>query len=104
YRTGNSGRGVGISAFPSVHVGLITLNALFAREIFPRLAGLAFAYVGIILVSSVYLGWHYAIDGYVAIFVVYAIYWLMKKVPFASLGHRYDGKWHRGQVVQPRTA
>jgi len=88
YITGTPGLGTGISAFPSVHVGLTTLNALFFQEIFPRWAFVAFAYVGIILLSSVYLGWHYAIDGYVAIVVVYAIYLLMCKVPFTSKGHR----------------
>jgi len=70
YVKGLPGFGGGISAFPSVHVGLITLNALFAYEYSRRLGALAFAYVAFVLASSVYLGWHYAIDGYVSIIVV----------------------------------
>ena len=76
-----TGVGSGISAFPSMHVSLAMLNALFLFE-FNRKWGLAaFAYVALIVTSSVYLAWHYAIDGYVAIVVTVAAYavvrWLM---------------------------
>ena len=62
---GSGGEGIvgGISAFPSMHVSLVTLNALFLFE-FSRRGGLAlFAYVALVVASSVYLAWHYAIDG-----------------------------------------
>jgi len=78
YKTGNAGFGSGISAFPSMHVALATLNALFIGEVFPKWRLPAFAYVVLVLVSSVYLAWHYAIDGYVAIVVTIAIYAAMK--------------------------
>ena len=71
---GQTGFGSGISAFPSVHVGLATFNALFAWEYSRRLGILAFVYPGLIQASSVYLGWHYAIDGYAAIIVTALIY------------------------------
>lgn len=80
YSTGNSGLGTGISAFPSVHVGLVTLNALFVREFSPWAGRLAFAYVGVIQISSSFLGWHYAVDGYVSIIIVLAIYLLLKAI------------------------
>ena len=60
----------GISAFPSVHVGLIAMNALFVAERSRMLGRVAWLYVVLIVASSVYLGWHYAIDGYVSILVV----------------------------------
>lgn len=66
YEKGVSGFGSGISAFPSVHVGLITMNALFLAERGRRWAAAGAAYVLLIMASSVYLGWHYAIDGYVS--------------------------------------
>lgn len=78
YENGSAGFGSGISAFPSVHVGLITMNALFLSDRFPKLAWLAAAYTMLIVVSSVYLGWHYAIDGYVSVVVVALAHGLLK--------------------------
>lgn len=77
--SGTPALGTGISAFPSVHVGLAMMHALFLREL-NRTAGLiGFGYVAIVTMSSVYLGWHYAIDGYVSIIVVAALYALLKR-------------------------
>ena len=73
------GFGTGISAFPSVHVGLTMVNALFLAEYDRRLGLIAYLYVALIVMSSVYLGWHYAIDGYVSIVVVAAIHMLAKR-------------------------
>ncbi len=69
----------GISAFPSVHVALITLNALFIYEHHRKLGLAAFGYVFFVAASSVYLAWHYAIDGYVSIAITVAIYLAAKK-------------------------
>ncbi|TIX65876.1 MAG: hypothetical protein E5V33_06590, partial [Mesorhizobium sp.] len=70
----------GISAFPSVHVGLAMLNALFLREYDRRLGALAFLYVVFVAVSSVYLAWHYAIDGYVSAAVTLVVYAIARKL------------------------
>lgn len=79
YIDGTVGLGTGISAFPSVHVGAAMMNALFLREI-NRIAGFfGFAYVAVIAVSSVLLGWHYAIDGYVSIAVVWLLHTGLKR-------------------------
>lgn len=80
YESGASGLGSGISAFPSVHVALITMNALFLAERSRWMAGVAFVYVAFVLASSVYLGWHYAIDGYVSIAVVTAGHFGLRRV------------------------
>jgi hypothetical protein len=77
---GQTGFGSGISAFPSVHVGLAIFNALFVWEYSRRLGILAFAYAGLIEASSVYLGWHYAIDGYAAALVTVLIYVAMRQM------------------------
>jgi hypothetical protein len=79
HAAGKTGFGSGISAFPSVHVGLITMNALFISEYSRRLGYAAFGYVTIIIASSVYLGWHYAIDGYVAVAAAIAIHFFLKR-------------------------
>lgn len=79
YQSGNAGLGSGISAFPSMHVGLVTLNALFIFEASRKWGIIAFAYVGFVLASSVYLAWHYAIDGYAAIVVTIIVFLAVRK-------------------------
>lgn len=79
HSTGQFGIGSGISAFPSMHVALVTLNALFLGEYSRRLALAMWAYVALVLFSSVYLGWHYAIDGYASLVTITALYWALRK-------------------------
>jgi hypothetical protein len=79
YSTGQPGIGSGISAFPSVHVATVTLNALFIWEWRRRYGVAAFAYTAFIALSSVYLAWHYAIDSYVAIAVTVALFFTIRR-------------------------
>lgn len=67
YETGRAGLGGGISAMPSLHVGVALLVFFLARKFNPTAAKIAGGYFVIVLVGSVHLGWHYAIDGYAAI-------------------------------------
>lgn len=72
--------GSGISAFPSVHLGIATLTALylFERQRFLILPGIAF--VAVIQFLSVYTGYHYAIDGYFSIAAVIGLWmWLRRR-------------------------
>ena len=55
----------GISAMPSLHVALTTLFALVCWRTNRWLGVLMIAYAVAIMLGSVHLGWHYAIDGYV---------------------------------------
>jgi hypothetical protein len=80
YENGMSGLGSGISAFPSVHVGLMTLNVLFFGGLSKVHAVIGAAYLVIIMASSVLLGWHYAIDGYVSALVVTAAYLFVTQI------------------------
>ncbi|MEQ1951555.1 phosphatase PAP2 family protein [Mesorhizobium yinganensis] len=79
YINGTAGLATGISAFPSVHVALIGLNAFFLYAFSRKLGMIAFAYVAFVELSSVYLAWHYAIDGYAAIAVAGLIFVAVKK-------------------------
>jgi len=66
--------GAGISALPSIHVAIAVLNALFLWKLH-RLAGwAAWLYAAVIFIGSVHLGWHYAVDGYVAALLVLVIW------------------------------
>ncbi|WP_417308324.1 phosphatase PAP2 family protein [Devosia sp.] len=72
--------GTGISAMPSMHLAVTTLNVLLLFRL-NRIAG----YVGcvfllLIQIGSVYLGWHYAVDGYASILVVAGIWWLVGRL------------------------
>ncbi len=64
----------GISAMPSMHVAMPVLYTLTALKVSRPLAA-AFALYGlVILVGSVHLGWHYAVDGYAGIVGVLVIW------------------------------
>lgn len=79
HQSGSAGFGSGISAFPSVHVALITLNALFIAQYNRKLGLIALGYVFFVAASSVYLAWHYAIDGYVSIVLTTLIYFVVRR-------------------------
>jgi hypothetical protein len=70
----STGLGSGISAMPSVHVAITTLNALFLSKLSRKAGLLGWAYLAVILLGSVHLGWHYAIDGYASIIGVLVIW------------------------------
>lgn len=73
--TGETQRvGGGISAMPSVHVATAAWIALTLRAFFPRLQPIGWLYWAAIYFGSVYLGWHYAVDG-LAGFAIAALAW-----------------------------
>lgn len=80
YITKSSGIGTGIAAFPSLHVSFVVLHTLFAFEINKKLGFFALAYALFVWFSSVYLAWHYAIDGIAGGILVVIIYYVVRKV------------------------
>jgi len=65
----------GISAMPSMHVAMAMLMVLVHWRA-NRLAGIvAGVFAVLILIGSVMLGWHYAIDGYVGAVLVVPVWW-----------------------------
>lgn len=67
----------GPSAMPSQHVGIACLLALYAFRIKPVYGGLMSLYTLAILLASVTLGWHYAVDGYVGILVATLVWFVV---------------------------
>jgi membrane-associated phospholipid phosphatase len=67
---------LGISAFPSMHNALATLFALLAWRL-NRVAGIVMTvFAGLILIGSVHLAWHYAVDSYAGILIGLTSWWI----------------------------
>ncbi len=72
------GRARGISAMPSMHVASSVLMMLYAYS-YGRWAGRIMAvFAGVIMVGSVMLAWHYAIDGYLGALIA-VLGWMLAK-------------------------
>jgi hypothetical protein len=74
YQSGDFGFGRGISAAPSMHVASTWLVARMLQQYGRIPAILGWSFFGVILVGSVHLGWHYALDGYIAILLAWLIW------------------------------
>jgi hypothetical protein len=72
----------GMTAMPSMHIATCTSFALVAFGANRKLGYLFVAFAVIVQIGSVHLGWHYAIDGYVAaigtVLIWLAVGWLLR--------------------------
>jgi len=71
-----NGSGAGISAFPSMHLATSALMACYAFVIARWLGWVLLAFLAVIMLGSVHLAWHYAIDGYAGILIALGCWWL----------------------------
>jgi membrane-associated phospholipid phosphatase len=67
---------LGISAFPSMHNALAALLVLVGWRIHRILGVLMTIFAGLILVGSVHLAWHYAVDSYAGILIAVLSWWI----------------------------
>ena len=80
YQTGSLELGSGISAMPSMHVASALLFFLLGRRVHRGLGLGLGVFLALILVGSVHLGWHYAIDGYLAMLGTWLIWRLVGRL------------------------
>ncbi|MCF2905242.1 phosphatase PAP2 family protein [Octadecabacter sp. CECT 8868] len=71
--------GFGISAFPSVHLSMAMVTALYLWDRSRLLGLIGVGFVAVIMFLSVYSGYHYALDGYVSIIVLWGAWAFMRR-------------------------
>ena len=86
YLAGNVEIGGGISAMPSLHVAVAVLQALLGWQASRKLGLLLGAYAFVIVLASVHLGWHYAVDGYFSIALAAAVWFGVGRLLRSPLG------------------
>ncbi|MGN6391438.1 MAG: phosphatase PAP2 family protein [Gemmatimonadales bacterium] len=88
--------GGGISAFPSLHVGGATLCAIVLWQRSRALGVVGWCYVALTWIASIMLGWHYALDGEVAVVAV-ALCWAVAGVLTTpiTVAPRVTWRWRR---------
>ncbi len=103
--------GSGISAMPSIHVGVAVTVAWYmtSQGRLSMIAGWTFA--GTILFGSVYTGWHYAADGYLSAIAATLFWWIASRRYTLGLmlwrrgpkqigdGVKIDAAIHRGRTA-----
>lgn len=80
YVSGNTNIGSGISAMPSMHVAQTMLMYLAARHVNKALSYAMLGFLIIIMIGSVHLGWHYALDGYISVIMVTLLWKISGKI------------------------
>lgn len=90
YASGANRPGLAISAFPSMHVALAALVAVYTWSLGRVAAIIGTTYLLLVQLGSVAYGWHYAIDGYFSILAVIAIWWAVGLIPWKRFVTRRD--------------
>ena len=76
YQRQSGGFSSGISDFPSMHVTMVTLVTLLSWRLRPALGAATSLFALLIVITSVHLGWHYALGDYITILATCALWWM----------------------------
>ncbi len=85
WKEGSPELGRGISAMPSVHVSIACLLMLLSWRIGRRTAWIGTAFLVSILLGSIHLAYHYAVDGYASLVITFVIWQLAGPLATMSL-------------------
>ncbi len=100
---------LGITAFPSLHIYLMVVLACAAFRA-SRWLGLAMVVVNVmILIGSVHLAWHYAVDGLAGIILGIATWWAcvrfagwwLARMPIAAMPSGTEALPHAAEISPP---
>jgi hypothetical protein len=80
FRRGEYAPAGGISAMPSMHVAMATLFAIGGFKVARWLGMLMSAYAFLVWIASIFFGWHYAVDGPVAVLLMVGVWKLSARV------------------------
>lgn len=75
----------GISAMPSMHNASTVFLAACARTVHPLLGRIMAGFAVVILLGSIHLGWHYAVDGILGAAIGVAGWWIGRALARASI-------------------
>ena len=89
--------GAGMSAMPSMHVAIAVLFPLVCWRVQRWLGVVAATYAVIVMITSVHLAWHYAVDGYVGAAGMIVTWWIVGRV----LTRRDDARRRLALAVGP---
>ncbi|MEZ5830641.1 MAG: phosphatase PAP2 family protein [Dongiaceae bacterium] len=89
YATNDFGMVRGISAAPSMHIASTWIIARLAWDMGKRARIAGCLFLAFIFVGSIHLGWHYAVDGYMAVALAWALWravgWLLNRSAVEAL-------------------
>ncbi|MDX6368220.1 MAG: hypothetical protein QOK30_3296 [Nocardioidaceae bacterium] len=78
-----------LAAFGSLHVGFTCMTMLVLRHFGFRWAGRAMTvYLGAVMLATVYLGWHFAVDDIAGLAIAFAAVWLGRRTVDPTGGRR----------------
>jgi hypothetical protein len=101
YKTG-MGEISGISAMPSMHVAIAALLAILGLRTNRKLGIALSIYTGLILIGSVHLAWHYAVDSIAGVGIA-ALCWLVAGAVargwFAFVERGADPDWKQAEAT-----
>ena len=88
----SNGLGAGISAMPSMHVAMATLMALTAARVSRAWAIAGYGFLAAIMIGSVHLAPHYAVDGYVSVAATVVLWKLAGRLARVMARRHVDGE------------